>query len=578
MSSPDGWGARWLGDGRTQFRLWAPGQDTVALELEGARPRSLTKGAGGWFETIAEAAPGQAYRYRTAAGAAVPDPASRAQASDVHGWSLVTDPDSYRWREPAWTGRPWEEAVVQELHCGVLGGFAGVAQRLPALAALGVTAVQLMPVNAVSGARNWGYDGVLPYAPTSAYGSPDALKALVDEAHRLGLMIFLDVVYNHFGPDGNYLPSYTPEFFDDSRQTPWGAAIAFGREPVARFFIDNAIYWLNEFRFDGLRFDAVHAIADNAFLDRLAAEVRASVVGRETHLILENESNDAARLTRGFTAQWNDDFHNVMHVLLTGETQAYYQDFADQPAERLARCLAEGFIYQGEDSPNHDGAPRGSASAHLPPTAFVSFLQNHDQVGNRALGERLTSLVEPERLRAAMGLMLLSPQIPMLFMGEEDGSRTPFLFFTDFHDELADAVREGRRREFAKFPAFADPQARERIPDPNAVSTFESSQPLPGPDAEAWRKLVSELLRLRRLHLTPELSNCRSLGAVAVGAKAVVARWSLGDHQLTLAINLDDEAAPLEATPQVDPLIVVGATAAGGLPGASFIAWLEPVA
>ncbi|RAK52228.1 malto-oligosyltrehalose trehalohydrolase [Phenylobacterium deserti] len=578
-SSGSDWGATWLGDGRTRFRLWAPGQTRLSLEIEGRDALALETGADGWFETIVQASPGARYRYRLENGLAVPDPASRAQAGDVHGWSLVTDPTAYSWRQSEWLGRPWRETVVQEVHAGVLGGFAGVAARLPSLAELGVTAVQLMPVAAVSGQRNWGYDGVLPYAPAAAYGSPDELKALVDEAHRLGLMIFLDVVYNHFGPDGNYLPAYAPEFFDESRQTPWGAAIAFGREPVARFFIDNAIYWLSEFRLDGLRFDAVHAIADETFLDRMAAEVSSAVPDREVHLILENESNDAARLTRGYTAQWNDDFHNVLHVLLTDETQAYYQDFAEQPAEKLARCLAEGFIYQGEGSPNHDGAPRGTASGHLSPTAFVTFLQNHDQVGNRALGERLTALVAPERLQAAMGLLLLCPQIPLLFMGEEDGSQTPFLFFTDFHDELADAVREGRRKEFAKFPAFADPEARQKIPDPNAASTFESSRPEPGPDAESWRALVGSLLALRRDHIVPYLDEARSLGGVALGPKAVQAAWSLGDQRLTVALNLGDEAVTLKDPPQDAPVFDLGLAAEDDqLAPAAFIAWLEPQA
>jgi maltooligosyltrehalose trehalohydrolase len=526
---------------------------------------------------VAQAAPGARYRYRLASGLAVPDPAARAQASDVHGWSLVTDRQSYAWRHDGWRGRPWRETVVQELHCGVLGGFAGVAARLPALAELGVTAVQLMPVNAFSGERNWGYDGVLPYAPARAYGSTDELKALVDETHRLGLMIFLDVVYNHFGPDGNYLPTYAPGFFDETRQTPWGAAIAFDREPVARFFIDNAIYWLTEFRFDGLRFDAVHAIDNPGFLDRMARECRAAIGAREVHLILENEANDADRLTRGFTAQWNDDFHNVLHVLLAGETQAYYRDFAERPAERLARCLAEGFIYQGEGSPNHDGKPRGTPSGHLPPTAFVSFLQNHDQVGNRALGERLTSLVEPERLRAAYGLLLLSPQIPLLFMGEEDGSTSPFLFFTDFHDELADAVREGRRREFAKFPAFADPAQRERIPDPNALATFEASRPQVGPDAQAWRVLTRDLLATRAAQLVPHLDDCESLGAEALGDAAVVACWRLGPKKLTVALNLGAEPVAADA-PSSPPLFLLGQADDEGLHPASFVAWLEPLA
>lgn len=579
MTTPPGHGPLWLDDGRVRFRLWAPSRQSVTLERETARALAMTALADGWFAVDAAASPGTRYRFRLDPDLAVPDPAARAQADDVHGWSLLVGPDDHGWRHAEWTGRPWREAVLYEAHVGLLSGFQGVEARLADLAALGVTALQLMPVNAVSGTRNWGYDGVLPYAPTRAYGSPDDLKRLVDAAHGHGLMVLLDVVYNHFGPDGNYLPTYARDFFHAERQTPWGPAIAFDREPVARFFIDNALYWLETFRLDGLRFDAVHAIGDNGFLDRMAAEVRARFPVRHIHLVLENEHNDPERLARDYDAQWNDDFHNVMHVLLTDETSSYYQDFADRPAERLARCLAEGFVYQGEGSPNHDGAPRGAPSGHLPPTAFVNFLQNHDQVGNRALGERLTALVPADRLRAAMGLLLLSPQIPMLFMGEEDGSETPFLFFTDFHDALADAVREGRRREFAKFPAFADPEARQAIPDPNALATFEASHPRPGPEAQTWRDLIARLLRLRREHLAPHLDIASSLGASAIGPKAVQARWRLGAKILSLAVNLGEAAVSLPETPMSAPWAVVGdAPTDGELPAAAFAAWLEDAA
>ncbi|WP_454718906.1 malto-oligosyltrehalose trehalohydrolase [Caulobacter segnis] len=569
-------GPTWLGPDRARFDLWAPSCETVGLELDDAPALPMQAVGDGWFSLEASAVPGTRYRFRLSEALAVPDPASQALAEDVHGWSLLVTDQPYPWRHADWAGRPWREAVLYEAHCGLLGGFKGVADRLADLAGLGITALQLMPVNAFSGARNWGYDGVLPYALAPAYGAPEDLKALVDTAHGLGMMVLLDVVYNHFGPDGNYLPSYAGAVFDDNRQTPWGPAIAFHRPPVARFFIDNALYWLETFKLDGLRFDAAHAIGDNGFLDAMAAEIRARIVDRPIHLVLENEANDAARLTSGFDAQWNDDFHNVVHVLLTGETSSYYQDFADRPAERLARCLAEGFIYQGQASPNHDGRPRGIASGHLPPTAFVNFLQNHDQVGNRALGERLTRLVSPERLRAAMALLLLSPQIPMLFMGEEDGATNPFLFFTDFHDALADAVREGRRREFAKFPAFADPDARQAIPDPNAKATFEASRPEPGPDAVAWRVLIKHLLRLRREHLAPHLGAAVSLGAEAIGSKAVQARWRLETKTFTLAINLGDKPALLSRALEGPPLVVVGVEPLRGLlPPATFVAWLE---
>jgi maltooligosyltrehalose trehalohydrolase len=548
------WGPQRLAPDRTRFRLWAPACDTVTLEIKGAAPLAMMRGDGGWFAVDAPVGAGTLYRFRIAADVVVSDPASRAQHDSVHGWSVVVDPDAYVWKNPDWAGRPWHETVIQERHVGIDGGFRALSGRLGALAETGITALEIMPVAAFSGARNWGYDGVLPYAPAAAYGSPDDLKALVDTAHGLGLMAFLDVVYNHFGPDGNYIGAYAPEFFDDRRQTPWGGAIAFGREQVARYFIDNARMWIEEYRFDGLRLDAVHAIDDDLFLDDLAAAVRAGAGERHVHLILENERNDAARLAPGkFDAQWNDDFHNTMHVLLTGETQAYYADFAERPAAKLARCLNGGFVYQGDSSPHHDGAARGTPSDHLPPMRFVDFLQNHDQIGNRAMGERLIRLTTASKLRAATTLLLLCPHIPLLFMGEEWGSDAPFLFFTDFHDDLADAVRNGRRAEFAKFPAFSDPLQRDGIPDPNARETFERSCERPGADGAMWNDLHRALLGLRRDRIIPRLASATGLGADVIGDKAVIARWQLGGERLTIAINLDD--APAAVTVPPEPLL-----------------------
>lgn len=558
------WGPELLPGGATRLRLWAPDAQAPRVEVDGGDGAAMAPAGDGWWQATLPIGPGARYRFRIG-DVAVPDPASRAQAGGVHGWSIVVDP-GYAWQAAGWRGRPWHEMVILECHAGLLGGFDGVRSRLPAIAEAGITAIELMPVGAFGGTRGWGYDGVLPYAVQEDYGSPDALKALVDAAHALGLSVFLDVVYNHFGPDGNYLGLYAADFFDAAVHTPWGGAVAVGRAPVARFFIDNALMWLGDYRIDGLRFDAVHAIGDPAFLDRMAAEIRGAFPDRQIHLVLENEANDAGRLGGGrFDAQWNDDFHNVLHVLLTGEQHGYYADFAERPAERLARCLAEGFIYQGEGSPNHDGRPRGRPSGHLPPTAFVAFLQNHDQIGNRALGERLTLLADTAKLRAATALLLLCPQIPLLFMGEPEGSETPFLFFTDFHDELADAVREGRRREFAKFPAFADEAARQAIPDPNARATFERSRPEPGPDAAAWRTLHAGLLDLRRTRIVPHLPGARALDAEATGAAAVSARWRLADGAvLGIAIDLSDAPAPLPCAG--DPIFAEGDR---------FVAWIE---
>jgi maltooligosyltrehalose trehalohydrolase len=563
------WGPRIEGDG-VVFRLYAPDGKTVGVRVDSATHPMSPRGDG-WFDGRVAAKGGAKYKF-SIDDKEVPDPASRRQAGDVNDDSVVAT-SNFAWRNTSWRGRPWHETVIYELHAGLLGGFAGIDVRLGALAALGVTAIELMPIADFPGRRNWGYDGALTYAPDSAYGSPDELRHLIDAAHGHGLMVFLDVVFNHFGPDGNYLADYARDFFHADTHTPWGAAINFDNPAVQRFFIENALYWVHEFHIDGLRLDAVHAINDDGFLKRLAAEVRASVPPeRHVHLMIENERNDAALLEDGFDAQWNDDVHHALHVLLTGETQGYYTDYADAPATLLARGLAEGFIYQGQTGPHH-GKPRGTPSAHLPPTSFIAFLQNHDHIGNRAFGERLISLADLQALRAAIALLLLSPQIPMLFMGEETGAEDAFLYFSDHRDtELADAVREGRRAEFAHFPAFADPQQRERIPDPNAPETFEQSRPSSGPDAQ-WRALYTELLALRKRMIVPRLPGARSGKARVVGEKAVVTQWSLGDGAvLTLAVNLGTAAASA-ALPTTAP--IWGVADGDRIAARSTLCWLE---
>ncbi len=575
-------GATLLGGGRTRFRLWAPAQQSVSVEIDAAGAVPMHSIAGGWFETEADCGAGTRYRYRLGSDLAVPDPASRAQPQDVHGPSLVVDPRAYQWRHPDWRGLAWNETVLYELHAGLLGGFAGVQAELPRLRELGITAIELMPINDFPGARNWGYDGVLPFAPDHAYGSPNDLKALVDAVHAHGLMIFLDVVYNHFGPDGNYLSSYAPQLFRDDVKTPWGPAIDFRKAEVRSFFTENVLYWLMEYRFDGLRFDAVHAITEPDWLDEMAAQVRAAIEpGRHVHLVLEHDGNVADHLRGDFNAQWNDDAHHVLHVMLTGEHEGYYADYADKPAERLARVLAEGFAYQGEPSPHRNGERRGTPSRDLPPTAFVLFIQNHDQVGNRAFGERITALADPRALEAAIALQLLCPQIPLIFMGEEDASPKPFQFFTDHHGDLADAVREGRRREFASFAAFADEQRRASIPDPNAAATFEQSRP--APDAargSSRRDLYRRLLGLRRDKIVPRLEGARALGATAIGAAAVLARWRMSDGAiLSIATNLGAAACRL-ATPRGEMIFASGETGAasarnGELEGRTTIVFLE---
>ncbi len=568
-AQPTTWGATLLAPDRTRFRLWAPDAVAPQLEIEGLPPQPMQAGSDGWYALEAAVGAGSLYRFRVSPDLAVPDPAARLQAGGVHDASIVVDPGAYAWQNPDWQGRPWHEVVLYEVHVGALGGFAGVQAQLPRLRDLGVTAVELMPVGAFPGRRGWGYDGVLPYAPHAPYGTPDELKALVDAAHGLGLMIFLDVVYNHFGPDGAYLHAFAKGFFNEGIHTPWGAAIDFRQPAVRAYFEDNALLWLNEYRFDGLRFDAVHAIAEAEWLDVLAARLRHETAGRHVHLVLENERNAARHLqpNGGFDAQWNDDGHNILHPLLTGEREGYYEDFCDAGAEKLATVLAEGFLFQGQFSP-HLGAPRGEPSAQLPPTAFVLFLQNHDQVGNRAFGERLAALAYPQTLQAAAALLLLAPQIPLLFMGEEWAASAPFLFFTDHNAELAPLVTQGRRKEFAKFAAFQDPARRETIPDPNDAATFQASIPnlaeAATPHHAAMLALHRHLLALRHRHIVPRLPGARAVGAHAVGDRAVLARWRLGDGAiLTIACNLGERPAACAASGQ--PIFESIAGAAGTL-------------
>jgi maltooligosyltrehalose trehalohydrolase len=543
-------GATRVGDHLTRFALWAPDAKSVSVVFDDGELLPMIAEADGWYVVESDCSPGTAYRYQIDGDLEVPDPASRAQVSDVHSQSVVVDHQGYPWKH-RWQGRPWHEAVIYEVHVGLLGGFEGVIKHLPRLAALGITAIELMPIAEFPGDRNWGYDGVLPYAPEHAYGTPDQLKALIDSAHEHGLMVILDVVYNHFGPDGNFLGSYAKEFFRHDKHTPWGDAIDFRRPQVREFFIGNALMWLFDYRFDGLRLDAVHAIESPDFLQEMARRIREQTPpGRHIWLNLENEHNEAHLLQQGYDAQWNDDGHNALHVLLTGETEAYYADYAEDTTQKLARCLGEGFVYQGHV--NRNGQARGEKSGHLSPTSFVLFLQNHDQIGNRAFGERLVQLSPEPALRAATTLWLASPMIPLMFMGDEWGAAQPFQFFTSFHGELAEAVRKGRRSEFEAFSAFQDPERREKIPDPNAASTFESSRPvfadLENPSHQPWLELYRALLTLRRRELFPRLVGCRSLGVDILADKAVRARWRFKDGSTwRIDLNLSDKAvtAPL---------------------------------
>jgi maltooligosyltrehalose trehalohydrolase len=536
-------GAEVLPQGGVRFRLWAPGAQKAELEIAG---RYIPLPArDGWFEHLErQAGPGTLYRYRIDGELPVPDPASRFQPSDVDGPSEVIDPRAFKWSGHAWTGRLWSEAVIYELHVGTFtphGTYAAARAKLPQLVDVGITAIELMPLSDFAGRRNWGYDGVLPFAPDSAYGRPEELKALIDAAHAAGLMVLLDVVYNHFGPKGNYLPRYAPQFFTERHKTPWGAAIDYTNSVVREFFVHNVRYWLEEYRFDGLRFDAVHAIIDDS-PRHILSEICASVPAGK-HLVLENDANQARFIGPGrYTAQWNDDSHHAYHVLATGESDGYYVAYTDSPAKHLARCLAEGFAYQGEVSPFSKEA-RGEPSAHLPPSCFVDFLQNHDQIGNRAFGERLATLSNDKALKALSAIQLLAPSPPLLFMGEEWGCRQPFLFFCDFEGELGEAVRKGRREEFRRFASFKD-----SIPDPLAESTFRQCVLDWNKRDAVWLAHYKKLLQLRAKAIAP-----RKFGPGKyrmLGERAFEVKWDA----LRLIANCGDQPVIVKDAPKDSPL------------------------
>jgi malto-oligosyltrehalose trehalohydrolase len=535
--------------------------------MQGAEPRTMHNRSGGWHElTVPNAKAGTRYQFLLEDGTPVPDPASRYQPLDVSGPSEVIDPDSYLWNTKNWTGRPWHDCILYELHIGTFtpeGTFRAVIDKLDYLRSLGITAIELMPVADFPGQRNWGYDGVLWFAPDSSYGSPDDLKALIDAAHARNLMVFLDVVYNHFGPEGNYIPLYAPTIYTGRHHTPWGQAINYdGPEsrPVREFAIQNALYWLEESRFDGLRIDAVHAIIDDSpkhILEELAERVYDSIGRtRHVHLVLENGANQSRWLTRNdqnqprwYTAQWNDDLHHSLHVAATEENAGYYLDYPDY-LSKLGRALAEGFSFQGEVF-KFLNANRGEPSASLPPTAFVGFIQNHDQIGNRAFGERLTSIAKPEALRTIASVYLLCPQIPLLFMGEEYSAAQPFPFFCDFSGALANAVRNGRRAEFSAFPEFSDPVSRERIPDPVSPATFQSAKlqwtDLQSPPHSDWLVWYRNILKVRTKEIIPRLPKFTGTHATFhVQENILQVQWhSIDGSLLKLQTCLSDQASSI---------------------------------
>jgi maltooligosyltrehalose trehalohydrolase len=576
-----------------RFRLWAPDAKSVALVLNDDAPVTMPVQKDGWVELlVSQAKAGDSYRFLINEELKVLDPASRYQVDTVHGPSQVVDPAAFDWQDTDWRGRPWEEVVLYELHVGTFtpeGTYNALTEKLDYLRDLGITAIELMPIAQFPGERNWGYDGVLPFAPENRYGTPDDLKTLIKTAHAKGLMVFLDVVYNHFGPEGNYLHAFSKRFFTEKHQTPWGAAINFEAAPPVRdFFIQNALYWLNEFHFDGLRFDAVHAIQDDStphFLNELAEKIRSGVASdRHVHLVLENDDNQARFLGGGeaqsgseaqtkkpalFNAQWNDDFHHAAHVALTGEASGYYEDYdaatSNKPAlGHLARCLLSGFAYQQEPSPYRHNEIRGERSDQLPLNAFVNFLQNHDQIGNRAFGDRLSTHAEPQAMKAMLTALLLSPTIPLLFMGEEWQSKTPFQFFCDFGPELGPLVTEGRRKEFARFTEFSKPENQAKIPDPCQLSTFEAScldwddlNQTPFADTLAFTR---HLLHTRQSTVVPLLKASRAAETtnptknqksqkpfnLLQSENAIVIAWPLLQNEtLVLGLNLDSDEVAL---------------------------------
>jgi maltooligosyltrehalose trehalohydrolase len=481
----------------------------VEVVLEGSHPRSfsLTECAGGIFAGFVPGLEaGSLYRYRLDGRGPFPDPASRFQPQGVHGPSQVIDAAQFCWNDESWQGVARDQLVIYELHVGTFskeGTFQGVIRRLPELASLGVTALELMPVADFPGNRNWGYDGVNLFAPARCYGRPDDLRNLVDAAHRLGLAVLLDVVYNHLGPDGNYLAEFSPHYFSRRNTTPWGPAINLDGHacgPVRSFLIENAIRWLSEYHLDGLRLDATHRLFDDSprhFLAELSSRVRESITDRSVVLIAEDPRNLASMVKPeaeegwGLDAVWSDDFHHELRRYLVGDADGAFRDFRGRLSD-LARTINQGWLFCGSYS-IHRGYIRGTDPTGLEPSRFVFCLQNHDRIGSRALGERLNHQVDLATYRAASALLLTAPATPLLFMGQEWGATAPFVFFTDHHDELGRLVKEGRRHEFRDYAAFADPAALERIPDCQAEQTFLSCKL---DWAERERKPHAGLLRL----------------------------------------------------------------------------------
>jgi len=559
--------------GGTRFSVWAPRTERLELTLldglaAGVHP--LARSSDGPYETWVDgAAAGDRYTFTLDGDGPLPDPASRFQPDGVHGPSQIVDPEAFAWHDAGWRSRPHRDLVIYELHVGTFtpeGTFAGVQARLPYLRDLGVTALELMPVADFPGARNWGYDGVALFAPSRAYGRPDDLRALVDAAHRHGLSVILDIVYNHLGPEGAYLPRFNPGYLTDRHRTPWGAAVnldADGSRTVRSFILENASHWVREYHVDGLRLDATHALIDSTpktIVQEIAETVRAEAgrpifVHAEDHRNLATMIEDTALGGWGLDGVWADDFHHVVRTMVAGDTHGYYGDFAGHTRE-LATILREGWLFSGAYS-GHTKGPRGTSAARVPMHRFVVCVQNHDQIGNRAFGDRLHHQVEPATWRAVSVLLLTVPMTPLLFMGQEWAASSPFQFFTDLGDNLGPLVTKGRRDEFGDFPEFSDADARRLIPDPQSPRTFVDSR-LRWEEQRAAEHgrclaLYRALLALRREHAALAGSHRTSGDAVAPDDETIVVRrgehgsifWIVARFRSAGSVDLESAAAVL---------------------------------
>jgi maltooligosyltrehalose trehalohydrolase len=546
------------------FRVWAPGVTSVGvITFPDENPHALETGGDGYHAGLVSGlAAGTRYMYRLDDTALYPDPASRSQPEGVHGASEVVDPDAFRWSDAAWAGTARSDLVIYELHIGTFttgGSFDSAIEHLDAVARLGATAIEIMPIGEFAGSRNWGYDGVGLFAPASTYGGPYAFKRLVDAAHRRGLGVILDVVYNHLGPEGNYLGAVTAgRFFTDRHGTPWGDAVNFdGADsgPVRDFVIQNALHWAHEYHIDGLRLDATHAIVDESPVHILRELADALHAIERPRLVIAEDERDEPRLILpavdggyGLDAVWADDLHHQLRRLTAGDREGYFRRYRGTVDDVVA-TLRNGWY--------RDGAPPGVM--RFPPSAFVHCIQNHDQVGNRAMGERLDQDIPLPVYRALSTLLLLSPYTPLLWMGQEWAASTPFQFFTDFPKELGQLVTEGRRNEFRAFAAFADPAVRDRIPDPQAEETFVRSRLRWEERSEAPHKgmlaLYSELLAMRRTDPALRLRDRDHFSVTALGDRALALRRDSPDGDAILVvINLAGELrVGLEGRPATTP-------------------------